>query len=248
MSLKILLNGAGGRMGQAIMQAAAEAGAEVSLSRDVNLPPVDPQSLDWDVAIDFTVHDATIEIAEICARMGRPLVIGTTGHQEEEKEAVRRAVADIPVVWAGNYSVGINLLVHLTRHVAAVLDDTFDPEIIEAHHRLKKDAPSGTAEHLVDAVLAGKGWGREALCHGRQGIVGERAAVEVGVHAVRGGDIVGEHTVLFAGPGERVELTHRATDRMIFARGAVRAAHWLPGKPPGIYGMPEVLGLSSSEI
>lgn len=173
------------------------------------------------------------------------MVIGTTGHTEAEREAILKHVANLPIVWAGNYSVGVNLLFYLTRVAAELLGETFEPEIIEMHHRHKKDAPSGTAERLIEQVLAARGWSTDAVRHGRNGLVGERPAQELGVHALRGGSVVGDHTVVFAAEGERFELTHKASDRAIFARGALRAASWVLQQSPGLYRMEDVLNLSA---
>jgi 4-hydroxy-tetrahydrodipicolinate reductase len=151
--------------------------------------------------------------------------------------------AKIPTVWSGNYSVGVNLLFALARHAAAVLNTNYDVELVEKHHRFKVDAPSGTAARLFDIIKAERKLPAAAPPHGRTGIRGERESAEVGVHAIRGGDIFGEHTVIFAGLGERVELTHGALDRAIFARGALRATQWIRSRNPGIYDMQDVLGL-----
>ena len=239
--LRILLHGAKGRMGQAIAAAAPAAGAEV-LGVDQG---DDPAALVGraDVVVDFSLHAATLAVASLAARHGKPLVIGTTGHTEEEKAAIRRAVAGIPVVWAGNYSVGVNLLNALVRRAARALGPGWDVELTEMHHRLKKDAPSGTAERLLDILREERKAGADQLRHGRSGIVGERTPTEIGVHAIRGGDVVGDHTVLFAAEGERLELTHKASSRAIFAQGALRAARWVVGRPAGIHGMEQVLGL-----
>jgi 4-hydroxy-tetrahydrodipicolinate reductase len=151
--------------------------------------------------------------------------------------------AKIPCVWAGNFSVGVNLLFALTQRAAGILGADYDTEVVEMHHRFKKDAPSGTAARLLDIILEERQLTATALRHGRAGLTGERSPTEVGVHALRGGDVVGDHTVIFAALGERVELTHKASDRAIFARGALRAAHWIIGQPPGLYDMQDVLGL-----
>ena len=160
-----------------------------------------------------------------------------------EKARLFAAAAAIPCVWAGNFSVGVNLLFALTRRATAVLGAYYDTEVIEMHHRLKKDAPSGTAERLLEIILEERKLTRSALTHGRSGIPGERPLGEIGVHALRGGDVVGDHTVLYAGIGERIELTHKASDRAVFARGAIRAANWAREKSAGIYDMQDVLGL-----
>ena len=197
-----------------------------------------------DVVIDFTHHDATPGVAALCAELGKGLVIGTTGHSEPEKAAIRAAAQRIPMVWASNYSTGVNTLFWLTRKAAEILGPSFDLEVIETHHRLKKDSPSGTATTLLEILGdVRKVQLEEALRHGRKGIVGERTSSEIGIHAVRGGDVVGDHTVLFAAVGERVELTHKASSRDTFANGALRAAAWLIGRTPGVYDMQDVLGL-----
>ena len=172
------------------------------------------------------------------------MVIGTTGHDAEQRAAIGDAAREIPVVYAANFSVGVNTLFWLTRQAARILGPDFDLEIVEVHHRLKKDAPSGTARRLAEILAEVRGLDYEQDArHGREGIVGARGAREIGVHAVRGGDVVGEHTVLFADVGERVELIHRASSRDTFALGALRSAAWLRGRAPGLYDMEDVLGL-----
>ena len=173
------------------------------------------------------------------------MVIGTTGHGPEEKLEIEAISSKIPIVWAGNFSTGVNLLFYLTEITSRVLDSSseFDPEVIEMHHRLKKDAPSGTADRLLEILKNSRDLTDKQIAHGRNGMVGERPAKEIGSHALRGGDVVGDHTVLFAGMGERIELTHRATDRKIFAVGALRAAKWIKDQPPGLFSMQDVLGL-----
>ncbi len=246
MSLKILLNGAKGRMGQAIVAVAGETDASIVHSCDVGDDPAEGIE-GCEVVIDFSFHEATPAIARLAAEHSRPLVIGTTGHTAEEREVILDTVKDaIPVVWAGNYSVGVNLLNHLTRTAARILGEAYEPEIVELHHHDKKDAPSGTAERLIDILREVRDLGTGEVTHGREGLVGARPRRQIGVHAIRGGDIVGDHTVLFCGQGERIELTHRATDRTIFARGALRAARWVLGREPGVYSMESVLGLGTS--
>jgi len=199
---------------------------------------------DSDVAIEFSTPAATAEHAGLAARLGKGLVIGTTGLHGEEERAVREAARQVPIVWAANTSLGINLLLGLVEQVAARLGPDWDLEIMEMHHRGKVDAPSGTALALGRAAAAARGIGfDEAAVRGRDGITGPRPAGAIGFAALRGGDNIGEHHVLFAGLGEQLELTHRATNRGIYAKGAVRAAQWLVGRPPGLYGMKEVLGL-----
>ena len=197
-----------------------------------------------DVAIEFTAPAATAEHAALAARLGKPLVIGTTGLHGAADEAVRDAARRIPIVWAANTSLGINLLLGLVAQAASRLGPDWDIEIMEMHHRHKVDAPSGTALALGRAAAAARGANFDtAAVRGRDGITGPRPSGAIGFAALRGGDNIGEHHVIFAATGEQLELTHRATDRGIYAKGAVRAALWLVGKPPGLYGMREVLGL-----
>jgi len=197
-----------------------------------------------DVVIEFTTPAATAEHAALAARLGRPLVIGTTGLHGAEEKAVRDAARQVPIVWAANTSLGINLLLGLVEQVAARLGPDWDIEIMEMHHRHKVDAPSGTALALGQAAAAARGVAFEdAAQRGRDGITGPRPSGAIGFAALRGGDNIGEHHVIFAAAGEQLELTHRATNRGIYSKGAVRAALWLVGKPPGLYGMKEVLGL-----
>ena len=200
---------------------------------------------DCEAVIDFSFHEVTPVIAKLAAEHGLPLVIGTTGHSPEERSTILETVeGKIPVIWAGNYSVGVNTLNYLTRKAAIILGHKYDPEVMEMHHHHKKDAPSGTAERLIEILKGAYAFGDSNVTHGRAGVIGARPEKEIGVHAIRGGDIVGEHTVYFIGDGERIELTHKATDRKIFAQGAVRAAHWAVGREPGIYNMEDVLGLT----
>lgn len=242
MSLKIALIGAKGRMGQAIIAAANEAGHSVVAPLDAGDNLSSGIAL-ADVIIDFSFHKVTAEVVALAVASGKPLVIGTTGHSPEEKQSLLAQAAGIPCVWSGNYSVGVNLLFALTRRASAILGEDYDAEVVEMHHRFKKDSPSGTADRLLEIILEERKLNRDALRHGRQGITGERTSTEVGIHALRGGDVVGDHTVMFAALGERLELTHKASDRGIFARGAVRAAAWVAQKPAGVYDMQDVLGL-----
>ncbi|MBI5381623.1 MAG: 4-hydroxy-tetrahydrodipicolinate reductase [Opitutae bacterium] len=242
MSLSILLNGAKGRMGHAIAAAAAEAGLVICAATDVGDNPA-ASIARCDAVIDFSFHAATRPMLELAVAHRKPIVIGTTGHSPADKAELLKLAAQVPCVWAGNYSVGVNLLFALTRRAAQVLGSDYDAEVVEMHHRFKKDAPSGTAERLLEIILAERKLERSALRHGRQGITGERTPTEVGIHALRGGDVIGDHTVMFAALGERVELTHKASDRGIFARGALRAAQWVVSQPPGVYDMQDVLGL-----
>ena len=257
--------GAGGRMGRALIQAVvatdgrvclggafeqaqspqlgADAGALAGLERlGVTLQSaLDPS---WfDVLIDFTRPEALPEALAACRSAGRGLVIGTTGFDAGQRADIARAAQDIAICMSGNFSVGIFLLQRLVEQAAALLGPDFDIEVVEAHHRHKVDAPSGTALMLGEA--AAKGSGRSLSDHAiyaRQGHTGPRPEGTIGFATVRGGDVVGDHTVHFLGDGERVELTHRASSRMNFARGAVRAAHWVAGRAPGLYSMADVLG------
>lgn len=242
MSVKILLNGSNGRMGRAIAEAAPACGCEISAACDVGSNPADFIS-GCDVAVDFSFREATPALAELCAKSGKPLVIGTTGHTPEQRAQILECAKSVPIVWAGNYSLGVNLLNRLTKIAASILDNSYDVEIVEMHHRHKKDAPSGTAQKLKEIVCAERGAGEESVVYGRHGQAGERPAGEIGVHALRGGSVVGDHTVIFAADGERLELSHKAADRKVFAQGALRAAKWLAasGCKPGVYGMEEVL-------
>ncbi|MBW7895134.1 MAG: 4-hydroxy-tetrahydrodipicolinate reductase [Opitutaceae bacterium] len=244
MSFSIALVGARGRMGRTISSLAAESGLTVAVTIDEG-DDLREGLTQGEVIIDFSSHHITGEVIRRARELGKPLVIGTTGHAADDKTALRVEAAGIPCVWAGNYSVGVNLLYALTQKAAQVLTDDYDAEVIEMHHRFKKDAPSGTAARLLEIILAERRLDAKALRHGREGITGERTKSEVGIHSLRGGDVVGDHTVLFAAMGERLELTHKASDRAIFARGALRAADWVRQQPAGVYDMQHVLGLNA---
>ncbi|MBD3766937.1 MAG: 4-hydroxy-tetrahydrodipicolinate reductase [Gammaproteobacteria bacterium] len=264
MTQKIALVGVNGRMGRALVQAVQEdkssllsaafvrqgsaltgldAGEVTGFGR-LDLPMQD--SLDtslFDVLIDFTRPEATMAYMNACVSAKKPMVIGTTGFSAAELTEMQAAAQQIPIVFAPNFSVGVNLLLGLVAKAAQVLTD-YDIEVIEAHHRYKVDAPSGTALRLGQAAADALGWDlNQCAVYGREGITGERPAQQIGFATVRGGDVVGDHTVLFAGLGERVELTHKASSRLTFAQGAVRAAHWLAHQPAGLYDMQDVLGL-----
>jgi 4-hydroxy-tetrahydrodipicolinate reductase len=243
MALNILLNGARGKMGMAVAAAAQKMGINVVASTDQG-DDIAAVIQSADVVVDFSTSKATRALLDLVSSAGKPLVIGTTGHSPEEKAELLKIAGRVPCVWAGNFSVGVNLLFALTRRAAAVLGDGFDAEILEMHHRMKIDAPSGTAARLIEIILEERKLGQDALRHGRQGITGQRTNSEIGVHSLRGGDVVGDHTVVFAGMGERIELTHRASDRAVFAQGALRAAQWVVSCKPGVYTMQDVLGLS----
>jgi 4-hydroxy-tetrahydrodipicolinate reductase len=199
-----------------------------------------------DVVIDFTAPEATVAHAELAAQAGAAMVIGTTGLQDSHLEALRRAARHVPVVVAPNMSAGVTLLMALVEQVARTLDDAYDIEIVEMHHRHKVDAPSGTALGLGRAVAAGRKVDLDAVARmAREGHTGARPRGEIGFATLRGGDVVGDHTVVFAGDGERIELTHKASSRQVFAAGAVRAALWTRGQKPGLYAMRDVLGLKA---
>ncbi|HEU5080621.1 MAG TPA: 4-hydroxy-tetrahydrodipicolinate reductase [Opitutaceae bacterium] len=242
MPLRIALVGAKGRMGQAIAAAAAANDCVIAWPLDAG-DDLASGIQNSDAVIDFSSHKITAEIVRLAVTHRKPLVIGTTGHSAEEKKTLSAEAAKVPCVWSGNYSVGVNLLFALTRRASSILGADYDAEVIEMHHRFKKDAPSGTAARLLEIILEERKLTADALRHGREGITGERTSTEVGIHALRGGDVVGEHTVMFAALGERIELTHKASDRTIFARGSLRAAQWVKSKPAGLYDMQDVLGL-----
>jgi 4-hydroxy-tetrahydrodipicolinate reductase len=197
-----------------------------------------------DVLIDFTSFEASAAHAETCAERGVALIIGSTGFTAPARARVEAAARKVPIVLSPNMSVGVNVLFALVGEAARILGDAYDVEIVEMHHNKKKDAPSGTAMRLAEVAAAAlRRDASKDLTFARHGMIGERPRREIGVQALRGGDVVGEHTVYFAGEGERLELTHRATSRDQFARGAVRAARWVVGRPPGLYDMADVLGL-----
>ncbi len=242
--LKLLVTGCRGRMGQAVTECAA-ADPDVTVAAQIDAgDALAPALTACDAVVDFSFHGFTAELAAACAEAGKLLVIGTTGHEPAELAAIRAASATLPIVFAPNYSVGVNTLFWLTRRAGEILGPAFDLEVVEMHHNKKIDSPSGTAKRLGEILceVAQLSWD-EDVRHGRFGNVGARTKREVGMHAVRGGDVVGDHTVIFAATGERVELTHKASSRHTFAQGAIRAAKWLPGRAPGLYDMQDVLGL-----
>ncbi|KNG94858.1 4-hydroxy-tetrahydrodipicolinate reductase [Pseudaestuariivita atlantica] len=263
----IVVTGASGRMGQMLMKTVAEApgvalvgavereghewvgqdvgeamggaGIGVTVTDDPLEAFAKAQAI-----IDFTAPAATVAFAKLAAQARAVHVIGTTGMTEDDIAALEPCARHAPIIRAGNMSLGVNLLVQLTKRVAAALDEDFDIEVIEAHHHHKVDAPSGTALMLGEAAAEGRGVALgDVADRGRDGITGARKRGDIGFSAIRGGDIVGEHDVLFAAPGERIVLRHVATDRAIFARGAVKAAIWGQSQPPGQYDMVDVLGL-----
>lgn len=241
--VRVLVVGAKGRMGQAIAAGADAAGAVIVAGLDQG-DDLAKEISGCDVLIDFSHPSATEAVNRVCLDGGKPLVIGTTGHSGEERKLIEKTAKWLPVVLSPNFSVGVNALFWLTREAARMLGEDFDLEIVETHHRLKKDAPSGTARKLAEILCEVRrlDYATDAR-HGREGLIGERPAKEIGVHSIRAGDVVGDHTVTFGGPGERLELTHKASSRETFAAGALRAARWIIGKPPGLYSMQDVLGL-----
>jgi 4-hydroxy-tetrahydrodipicolinate reductase len=244
MALRLLINGAKGRMGQALIAcAASDPGLEVTAQVDEG-DDFAAALAKCDAVIDFTHAPVTAAVAEACAAAGKALVIGTTGHDDAQRAAIIANAKSIPIVFAPNFSIGVNTLFWLTRKAAEILGPGFDLEVVEMHHRLKKDSPSGTARRLAEilAEVRELSYAKDVR-HGREGMVGARTQTEIGMHAVRGGDVVGDHTVIFANVGERLELTHKASSRDTFANGALRAAKWVASRPPGLYDMQDVLGL-----
>jgi 4-hydroxy-tetrahydrodipicolinate reductase len=231
-------------MGQAI-KLAAQAGTGVEIAAEADQgDDLEPSLGTVDVVIDFSHADATERICAACVANRKSIVIGTTGHSPEQIAAIREAAKSIPVLLAANFSIGVNTLFWLTRKAAELLGEGFDLEIVETHHRLKKDAPSGTAKRLAEVLCGTRGLDYEKdVAHGRRGMIGERPANQIGMHSIRAGDVVGDHTVIFAAAGERLELTHKASSRETFALGALRAARWIMAKPAGLYSMEDVLGL-----
>lgn len=232
-------------MGQAVIEAAAQARVPVVATHDAG-QALDSAILHATCAIDFTIHSFTTTLVEAALKRGTSLVIGTTGHTDTERAFIHDAAKTIRIVYAANYSVGVNTLFWLTRHAARILkQDRFDIEVTEMHHKHKIDAPSGTARRLLEILNQETNTTyQDDIAHGRLGNIGPRKPREIGMHTLRGGDVVGDHTVLFAADGERVELTHKASSRLTFAAGAVRAAVWLEAQPIGLYDMQDVLGLS----
>jgi len=242
---QILVTGKSGRMGQTIIDAIGEnPGAELAATHDVG-EDLAAAMAKADTVIDFTIHSFTGTVLAEALKNGTRLVIGTTGHTDEERATIAEASKTLPIVFAPNYSIGVNTLFWLTRKAAQVLkQDRFDIEVTEMHHRHKIYAPSGTARRILEILNEETGTNyEEDIKHGRFGITGARTQSEIGMHTLRGGDVVGDHTVMFAADGERVELTHKASSRMTFAAGAVRAAIWLTDQPAGLYDMQDVLSL-----
>jgi len=242
--MKIAILGAAGRMGKMLCRLAEGAGLEVVSKVDV----VDGYDRDWssdaEGVIDFSYHSAVAPAVEKAAAQGLAYVIGTTGLTPGEQARVDAAARKIPIVQSGNYSLGVNLLLEFVKKAASALGPEYDIEVVEMHHRHKKDAPSGTALMLAKSAAAGRGRSEEFV-YGRRGDIGERPVGEIAIHALRGGSVVGDHTVMFAGDVERVELTHKAQGREAFAAGALRALAWAKGKAPGVYTMRNVLGFDA---
>lgn len=264
---RLAVLGATGRMGRAVIQAAAAApqvrlGAALErtghadLGRDAaQLAGLDPSGTllgadlsaclsAFDVLVDFTRPEATLSVLTLCASQGKALVIGTTGFSAAQRAEIEAASRSVPICLSGNFSIGVNLCLGLLEQAARALKDDFDIEIVEAHHRHKVDAPSGTALMMGEAVARGAGRDlKTCAVYERYGHTGARSRESIGFATVRGGDVVGDHTVMFLGEGERVEISHKASNRMNFANGAVRAAAWLQGRAPGLYSMRDVLGI-----
>lgn len=244
MITRLLIHGAKGRMGKALI-ACAQLDPDLAIAAEVDMRDSFATALaDCDVVVDFTHAPATAPVAEACTASKKALVIGTTGHTDIDRARIEECAKTIPIVFAPNFSVGVNTLFWLTRKAAEILGPDFDLEIVEMHHHLKKDAPSGTARRLAEILTEVRHLSYEKdVRHGRNGMVGERTVAEIGMHALRGGDVVGDHTVIFASTGERLELTHKASSRDAFAKGALRAAKWACKQPAGLYDMQDVLGL-----
>jgi len=243
--MKTAIVGAAGRMGKMLVKLGeADPGIEICAQVDVADGYDDAWPSGTQAVVDFSFHAAVPANVEKAAAEGIAYVIGTTGLSPEEQARVDACRGKIPIVQAANYSLGVNLLLELVKKAASVLGPEYDVEITEMHHRHKKDAPSGTALMLANAAAAGRGVALgDVAVYGRKGITGERPEGEIAIHALRGGSVVGDHTVMLAGDVERVEITHRAQSREAFASGALRAAKWAVGRAPGAYDMRDVLGL-----
>ena len=243
-SLKILVTGCCGRMGEAVARCAGGDG-EVSVAGKIDAGDDLLTALSaCDAVVDFSHHSFTRELVTACRDHCKLLVIGTTGLTADTEAFIRETSKLLPIVFAPNYSVGVNTLFWLTRKATEILGADFDLEVVEMHHNKKIDSPSGTARRLAEILCEVEKLSyANDVRHGRFGNVGARSKREVGMHAVRGGDVVGDHTVIYAAQGERVELTHKASSRDTFANGAIRAAKWLRGQPNGLYDMQDVLGL-----
>ncbi|MFT6539953.1 MAG: 4-hydroxy-tetrahydrodipicolinate reductase [Thalassolituus sp.] len=264
---RIAITGAAGRMGRVLIEAVhndeqatvagaivlagdamvgVDVGAIAGLGTTLNVQAVTSVEAainDFDVLIDFTSPEATMANVALCQQYGKGIVIGTTGLTDLQKVELKAAASSTRIVFAPNYSVGVNLCLNLLRMAASVMGEDSDIEVIEMHHRHKVDAPSGTALRMGEVVAETMGWDlNEVACYGREGQTGARPHKQIGFETIRGGDVVGDHTVMFATDGERVEVTHKAQSRMTFAKGAVRAAKWLTSQQAGLYDMQDVLG------
>lgn len=270
--MKIIVSGAAGRMGRAILEnlyqteglslgAALEKKDHPLLGNDAGAligigswgvmvaDQSGNQSLKGDVIIDFTYPEATLSLVQKACSKQTPMVIGTTGFTKEDEETFKEAAIKIPIVLSPNMSIGVNVMYKLIADAAQALDDSYDIEISEIHHRHKKDAPSGTALRMGTVLAGARGKSLHQVGRfSREGTIGPRPKEEIGIQTLRGGDVVGEHTVIFAGPGERIEVTHRAHSRNNFARGALLAAQWIVNQPPGLYDMMNVLGLKEGPV
>ena len=222
--VRIMLVGAAGRMGKTVREV-AQKDPEIQIAGLCDLgDSIEPAMKNCDVAIDFSQADSIDEIGRAASQHGKSIVIGTTGHSQQQRKTIEAAAHSVAIVLASNFSVGVNVLFWLTQKAAKLLGSDFNSEIVETHHKMKKDAPSGTAKTLAELLKAVR-------------------KSEIPIQSIREGDVVGEHTIIFSGPDESLELTHRAANRRIFAAGALRAAKWIVGKPPGLYSMQDVLGL-----
>lgn len=239
--MKIAIVGAAGRMGRKLIELSKDTGLEVVAQIDVAEGYARSWTAGVEGVIDFSYHTSVPAFVTQAATEGIPYVIGTTGLTPDEQKTVDAAAQKIPIVQSGNYSLGINLLLELVKKAASILESGYDIEVTEMHHRHKKDAPSGTALMLARSAAEGRGRDNDFI-YGRHGDIGERPIGEIAIHALRGGSVVGDHTVMFAGELERVELTHRAQDRAAFAAGALKALVWAKGRAAGIYTMRHVLG------
>ncbi len=259
MAVNIIVTGAAGRMGSTICRMVQD-DPNLCLAAVVERPGQENSLGVWEVLkgtsldeilphapgaviIDFSAPEASVANAKMAAKHGNPLVVGTTGFTSGQKDELEAEACKTPVFWSPNMSIGVNVLLAVLPKLAQALGEGYDMEIMEIHHKLKKDSPSGTALRLGEALAEARGWNLEdtANCH-REGIIGERPHKEIGVQTLRGGDVVGVHTVYFLGPGERIEVNHQAHSRKMFARGAIRAAVWLSSQTPGkLYGMPDML-------
>src|SRR6266404_9713187 len=242
--IRLIITGSKGRMGRTLV-ACADHYHDLQVVGQIDQGDEISSVIEKaDVVIDFSSHSATPAIARLCAEHKKAMVIGTTGHSDDDRSQITSFSSRIPMVLSSNFSTGVNTLFWLTRKAAEILGPDFDLEVVEMHHRMKIDAPSGTAATLAKILAeVRKQQLSEVIRHGRKGIVGERTAEEIGIHALRGGDVVGDHTVIFAANGERLELTHKASSRETFAHGALRAARWIVKQKPGLYNMQDVLGL-----